>query len=88
MERFHCEKCSSNIYNQSLLANRLFRDTPLMNFRRDDQGNILQLDQLQPDSHMFFSQCQKCYSEMFKTDDLIKFSSMPGSTIIPNHPLK
>ncbi|CAF2828602.1 unnamed protein product [Rotaria sp. Silwood2] len=88
MERFHCEKCSSNVYNQSLLADRLFRDTPLMNFKRDDQENILQLDQLKPDSHMFFSQCQQCYSEMFKTDGLIKFSLMPGSTIIPNQPSK
>lgn len=84
MERFHCDKCGSSVYNQSLLANRLFRDTPLMNFKRDDEGNILQLDQLKPDSHMFFSQCQQCYSEMFKTDGLIKFSTMPGSTIIPN----
>lgn len=88
MERFHCTKCSSNVYNQSLLPDRLFRDSPLANFQRDDQENILQLDQLKPDSHIYFSQCPPCYTEMFKTDGLIKFSLMPGSAIIPNHPMK
>lgn len=84
MERFFCEKCSSSVYNQSLLKDRLFRDTPLMNFKRDKQGNIVDLDKLQPESHIFFSQCQQCYIDMFKTDGLIKFSSIPGSTIILN----
>lgn len=84
MERFHCNICSSNVYNQSLLTDHLFRDTPLVNFRRNERGQILNLNQLQPDSHMFFSRCQPCYIDMFKTDGLIKFSEMPGSTIIPN----
>ena len=80
MERFHCQICSSNVYNQSLLTDRVFRDTPLMNFQRDDQGIILHLDQLKPESHMFFARCQPCYTDMFQTDGLIKFQAMPGST--------
>ena len=84
MERFYCKTCSSNVYNQSLSSAVSFRDTSLMNFKRDNQGNIIQLDQLKPDSHLFFSECQQCFIEMFKTDGLIKFSTMPGSTTISN----
>ncbi|CAF1247145.1 unnamed protein product [Adineta ricciae] len=84
MERFHCKTCSSNVYNQSLLPDRLFRDTSLMNFKRDDQGRIIDLDQLKAGSHMFFSECQQCFADIFKTDGLVKFSTMPGSTVISN----
>lgn len=88
MERFYCKTCSSNVYNQSLSTDRLFRDTSLMNFKRDEQGNIIHLDQLKPDSHIFFNECQQCFTTMFKTDGFIKFSKMPGSTIISNGSLK
>ena len=88
MERFFCKTCSSNVYNQSLLPDRLFRDTSLMNFKRDNQGNIIDLDELKPDSHIFFSDCQQCFTEMFKADGLTKFSTIPGSTIISNEASK
>lgn len=77
LERFHCKICSSNVYNQSLVSNRLFRDTSLMNFRRDADGKIVRFDELKPDCHMFFKQCPSCYAELFKHDGLIKFDGLP-----------
>ena len=87
MERFHCQICGSNVYNQSLLADRLFRDVPLANFSTDNDGAIIALDELKPDGHINFADCQKCYREMFKYDGLVKFSAMPGSATVENHPL-
>ena len=86
MERFRCRICGSNVYNQSLLVDRQFRDTPLTNFQTDDHGVIIELDQLKPDGHINFERCQNCYSDMFKYDGLVKFSAMPGSAVIENHP--
>ena len=85
MERFHCQICGSNVYNQSLLPDRLFRDVPLANFKTDDNGAIISLDELKPTGHINFNDCQKCYRDTFKCDGLVKFSAMPGSAIVENH---
>ena len=87
MERFHCRICGSNVYNQSLVADRQFRDTPLANFERDSNGAIIALDELKPDGHINFNDCQKCYSDAFKYDGLMKFSAMPGSATVENYQL-
>lgn len=86
MERFRCQICGSNVYNQSLLVDRQFRDTHLTNFQTDDNDVVIRLDDLKPDGHINFEWCQKCYSDMFKYDGLVKFSAMSGSTPIENHP--
>ena len=86
MERFFCQTCGSNVYSQSLLPDRQFRDVPLANFNTDNDGAIIALDELKPDGHINFSNCQKCYSEVFKYDGLVKFSGMPGSATVENHP--
>ena len=85
MERFHCQICGANVYNESLVPDRPFRDMPLANFRADDTGAIIGLDELKPDGHINFDACQACYSDVFKHDGLIKFSAMPGSVTVENH---
>ena len=84
MERFHCQICGSNVYNQSLLPDQLFRDVPLANFKADDNGAIIALDELKPTDHVNFNDCQKCYRDNYKHDGLVKFSGMPGSATVDN----
>jgi hypothetical protein len=86
MERFRCRTCGSNVYNQSLLVDRQFRDTSLSNFQIDQHGAIIELDELKPTSHINYANCQACFNDVFKYDGLIKFSGMPGSALVTNHP--
>ncbi len=48
MTRFFCSNCHSQVYGQSHIPGYEFRDAPLSIFNRDDQGTILDLDELSP----------------------------------------
>lgn len=75
--RFHCRTCFCPVYSQSLLPEMPFQDSAITSFDRDDRGSIKRLEELEPDSHIFYENVHGNMRKLLDTESTIKFAQYP-----------